>query len=78
MISKRHERVTIRRRSKQVIHREYCNNCQKQVGWIELEEAGILAELSQETVEQELNNGNLDHRVRSNGQILVCINSLLK
>lgn len=78
MINKRHERVTIRRRSKKVIHRGYCSDCRKQVGWIELEEARILAELSQETGEQELNNGGLDHKVRANGQILICINSLLK
>jgi hypothetical protein len=78
VISEKHERITMRRKTKKVIRTAYCKNCQTQVGWLKFEEVSMLTEKKSEEVRKDFDNGKFDYQIAPDGQILICLNSIFK
>ena len=78
VISEKRERITMRRKSKKVIHREFCKNCQKNVEWLKFEEVLLLTKKEPDEIRKDFENGNFDYQIAPDGQILICLNSIFK
>lgn len=78
VISEKRERITLRRRSKKVIDREFCRNCRMKVDWLNFEEVLLLTEKGSEEVRRNCENGKFDYRIAPDGYVLICLNSIFK
>ena len=78
VISEKRERITVSRKTKRAVHREFCQNCQKKVEWLKFEEVLSLTEKKPDEIRKDFENGKFDYQVADDGRILICLNSIFK
>ena len=76
IISKKQERIKIRRKSKKFIRRGFCKYCGKSVGWLTFEEVMQFTRETSEEIKQKCEPGKFEFQITKDGEIVFCVVSL--
>lgn len=76
--TEKYERIRIRRKTKQKVLKSFCEDCRKEVEWLEIEEVLAITNMKKEELKILISEGIFDFNLTEDGRLLICKESLFK